>query len=136
MAVGYLLMGAAMMLIAAFQNLPALVAGMVVFTIGEMIYAPVAGAYLSGLAPARMRGRYMGAWGFANSLSLAIGPGLGMLVFARSPVALWLACAAMAALAAVTIQTGWVRRERPSSTAHMQDEPGIGVRPARAQQRS
>jgi MFS family permease len=103
MAVGYLLMGAGLALNAVFASLPALIIGMSVFTLGEMIYAPVAGAYVSSLAPARMRGRYMGAWGFSNSLSLMVGPSLGMMVFARSPVVLWLACAGLAGLAALTI---------------------------------
>ncbi len=112
MAVGYLLMGAGMVLNAAFRSLPALAVGMIVFTFGEMIYAPVAGAYVSGLAPSRMRGRYMGAWGFSNSLSLTLGPSLGMMVFARSPAALWLGCGALALLAALTILPEARKRER------------------------
>jgi MFS family permease len=112
MAVGYLLMGAGMVLNAAFHSLPALVIGMTVFTFGEMIYAPVAGAYVASLAPSRMRGRYMGAWGFSNSLSLMFGPSLGMMVFARSPVALWLGCGVLAILAALTILTERRKQEQ------------------------
>ncbi|HUL51039.1 MAG TPA: MFS transporter [Candidatus Nitrosotalea sp.] len=103
MATGYLLMGAGMVLNAVFHSLPALIAGIVVFTFGEMIYAPVAGAYVSGLAPLRMRGRYMGAWGFSNSMSLAVAPSLGMMVFAHSPAVLWICCGTLALLAALTI---------------------------------
>jgi MFS family permease len=103
MAVGYLLMGAGMIVNAAFHNLSALVIGMTVFTFGEMIYAPVAGAYVAGLAPTRLRGRYMGAWGFSNSVSLTLGPSLGLMVFDHSPTTLWLCCGALAALAAFTI---------------------------------
>ena len=110
MAVGYLLMGAGLVLNAWFHTLPALVIGMIVFTFGEMTFAPVAGAYVAGLAPRRMRGRYMGAWGFSNSLSLMLGPGLGMMVFARSPAALWIGCGALAALAALTIAANAQRR--------------------------
>lgn len=112
MAVGYLLMGAGLVLNAAFHGLPSLVIGMIVFTFGEMIYAPIAGAYVAGLAPARLRGRYMGAWGFSNSLSLTLGPALGMLVFARSPTALWLGCGALAVLAALTIVAEGRKREQ------------------------
>ena len=112
MALGYLMMGTGLMVNAWFHSLPALVIGMVVFTFGEMTFAPVAGAYVASLAPARMRGRYMGAWGFSNSLSLMLGPGLGMMVFARSPAALWLGCGGLAVLAALTIAAGWRNRER------------------------
>lgn len=102
-ASGYLLMGSGIALNAAFHNLATLVTGIVVFTLGEMIFAPVAGAYVASLAPPRMRGRYMGAWGFSNSLSLTLAPSLGMAVFARSPAALWIGCGGLAVLAALTI---------------------------------
>jgi MFS family permease len=112
MAAGYLLMGAGLVLNAWFHTLPALVIGMIVFTFGEMTFAPVAGAYVASLAPLRMRGRYMGAWGFSNSLSLMLGPALGMMVFARSPAALWLGCGGLAVLAAVTIAANARKHER------------------------
>ena len=114
-AVGYGLMGAGLALNALFHSLTALVVGMTVFTFGEMIFAPVAGAYVSTLAPVRMRGRYMGAWGMSNSLSLMIAPSLGMMVLARSPVALWLGCGALAGLAALTIASE--RRQVPPTLA-------------------
>ena len=72
----------------------------------------MAGAYVASLAPARMRGRYMGAWGFSNSLSLMLGPGLGMMVFARNPAALWIGCGGLAVVAALTIAADWRNRER------------------------
>lgn len=112
MAAGYLLMGAGLVLNAWFHSLPALVIGMIIFTFGEMTFAPVAGAYVASLAPVRMRGRYMGAWGFSNSLSLMLGPALGMMVFARSPAALWLGCGGLAVLAALTIVANGRRRGR------------------------
>ena len=112
MAVGYLLMGAGLVLNAAFYSLPALVIGMAVFTVGEMIFAPVAIAYVASLAPPRMRGRYMGAWGLSNSLSLMVAPGLGLMVFAHSPATLWLGCGACAVLAALIILADGRKQER------------------------
>ena len=113
MAAGYLLMGTALVLNAAFHGLAVLVIGMIIFTLGEMIFAPLAGAYVSKLAPLRMRGRYMGAWAFSNSLSLMLAPSLGMMVYARNPTMLWLGCGALAALAALTlVADGW-KREQP-----------------------
>jgi len=76
-----------------------------------MTYAPVAGAYVASLAPSRMRGRYMGVWGLSNSLSLMVAPSLGMMVFARSPEALWIGCAGLAVLAALTIVAEGRKRE-------------------------
>jgi MFS family permease len=103
MAIGYLLMGLGLALNVTVQALPGIVLAMVIFTAGEMFYAPVAGAYVAGLAPARMRGRYMGTWGFANSLSLAIAPNLGMMMFDWSPTLLWMACGLVSVLAALTM---------------------------------
>jgi len=115
MAIGYLLMGAGIAMIAVLHSLPALVSAMMVFTTGEMLYAPVAGAYVASLAPARMRGRYMGTWGLSNSLSLAVAPSLGMLVLAKNPAALWLGCGALAIMAALTILVDTRQHEQPSS---------------------
>jgi MFS family permease len=117
MALGYLLMGLGVVLNAGFHGLPALVIGMAVFTFGEMVFAPVAIAYVASLAPPRMRGRYMGAWGFSNSLSLMLAPGLGLMVYARSPVALWLGCGVFAVLAALVMLVDERTRERVLAVA-------------------
>jgi len=115
MAIGYTLMGFGLALNATIHSLPALVGAMVIFTAGEMLCAPVAGAYVAGLAPPRLRGRYMGTWGFANSLSLAMAPNLGMMIFAWSPTLLWMSCGVMAMLAATTML--WEVRPRESFVA-------------------
>lgn len=103
MAIGYALMGVSMMLNLVLHTVPALFFGMALFTLGEMICAPIAGAYVSGLAPQRMRGRYMGTWAFANSLSLMFGPGFGVAVFAWNPTVLWLGCGALGFAAAAVM---------------------------------
>ncbi len=111
MALGYLLMGAAMVWNLAFQNLAGLFIGMAIFTAGEMVFAPVASAYVAGMAPPRMRGRYVGAWALSNSLSLMFAPGLGMMIFSHNPSVLWIGCGLMSALAALTI----ARNGKPSA---------------------
>jgi dipeptide/tripeptide permease len=103
MALGYAIIGVGSLWNILFPSMSGLFVGMTVFTFGEMFFAPVASAYVSGLAPARMRGRYIGAWALANSLSLMFAPSAGMAVFNRSPAALWIGCAICAGLAAVTI---------------------------------
>jgi len=65
-----------------------LFAAMIVFTIGEMLCLPVSGAYVADLAPAEMRGRYMGVFGLSWSLAMCIGP-LGLELYSRWPNALW-----------------------------------------------
>ncbi len=53
---------------------------MVIITVGEMVTAPVMQATVARLAPERMRGRYMAAFGYAWMIPFATGPLLAGLV--------------------------------------------------------
>jgi MFS family permease len=99
-ATGYALLGAGFALNAFAHTVPALVACVVVFTLGEMISMPIALAFVADLAPANMRGRYLGAYGLTWALALAIGPALGMKLFAHGAPTLWLTCGILGLLAA------------------------------------
>ena len=50
---------------------------MVIITIGEMIVSPTSTALVARLAPADMRGRYMGIFGLSYRVSGGIGPVIG-----------------------------------------------------------
>ncbi|HXJ57755.1 MAG TPA: MFS transporter [Verrucomicrobiae bacterium] len=102
-AAGYIFMGGALAMLAVVHTVPSLYLGMALLTLGEMTFAPVAGAYVTKLAPPVMRGRYMGGWGMANSLSLALAPTLGMALFSYNPPVLWVACGATALVAALVM---------------------------------
>lgn len=99
-ALGYGLTGIGFALTGLATGLPMLVVTVVVWTIGEMIYAPVTGAFVSGLAPERYRGRYMGLWHSMWSAGMLTGPVLGTLIYERSPQALWLTTLVAGGLAA------------------------------------
>jgi MFS family permease len=103
MAAGYLLIGAGFSLNALARSAPALVACVVIFTLGEMVTMPGSSAYIADLAPAHLRGRYMGAYSLTWSAALIFAPQMGMRLFGVAPAALWLACGALAALAAIII---------------------------------
>jgi MFS family permease len=45
------------------NDLPELALTVLIWTLGEIIYAPVASAYVADIAPEHLRGRYQGAWG-------------------------------------------------------------------------
>ena len=91
-ALGYGLTGVGFALTGLATGIPMLAATVVIWTLGEMIYAPVTGAYVTGLAPERMRGRYMGLWHLMFSLGMLIGPVTGTWLYEQSPNALWIAC--------------------------------------------
>jgi MFS family permease len=70
---------------------------------GEMAAAPTSSAYVAELAPARLRGRYQGAFGLTFALSLILAPALGTRLYAWSPTGLWLTCGAVSVISAALI---------------------------------
>jgi MFS family permease len=113
MAAGYALIGAGFALNIGARTLPALTACIILFTLGEMIAMPVSAAYLSVLAPAHLRGRYMGVSGLNWALALIVAPGLGLKLLAYNPALLWLGCGALGVLAAGIILTELPPTETP-----------------------
>jgi MFS family permease len=103
LAAGYVLVGLGFALNAFAHTVPALAGCIIIFTLGEMIAMPVSSAYVSNLAPAHLRGRYLGVYGLNWALALIIAPGLGMKLLAGNPAALWLGCGALGVLAAIII---------------------------------
>ena len=100
MAAGNALVGMGIGLV-AFAGTPISYSlAMVVFTVGEMAALPVSLAYVAGLAPEHMRGRYMGIYGLTWATAIMVGPSLGMLGFAWQPVFFWLGCGLLGAMAA------------------------------------
>jgi predicted MFS family arabinose efflux permease len=61
----------------------AIVATVVVWTFGEMIFFPTAMVHVAELAPPGRTGEYMGAFSSTFSLALLIGPWLGVAMLAR-----------------------------------------------------
>lgn len=105
-AVGFFVTGLGFALTAFAGTMPLLAATVVLWTVGEVVDAPVSSAYVAELAPAHMRGRYMGAWGLTWSLGLMLAPSLGARAFEASPDGAWLACGVVGALAAVIVLLG------------------------------
>jgi len=84
---------------------------------------PVSSAYIAGLAPTHMRGRYLGAFGLTWACGLIVGPAIGMKLFAFEPAALWLACGALGVLAAITILTASTTPIAPAGLAGQRGRP-------------
>ena len=100
MAAGYVIIGAGFALNYFARTVPALAACMIIFTLGEMVTMPMVSAYVANLAPAHMRGRYLGVSSLTWSVALILGPGLGMKLFAFNQPVYWLAGGAMSLVAA------------------------------------
>ncbi|RPI71144.1 MAG: MFS transporter [Ignavibacteriales bacterium] len=60
-----------------------LIATIIIWTIGEMIYFPSTAAYVSEAAPPERRGEYMGYFQVTFSLGFMVGPWLGTEIYER-----------------------------------------------------
>ncbi len=96
LAAGALLYGGALALMIPDAGLGLIVLGVVVFSIGEILFEPVISSVAADLAPAHLRGTYQSivnlslelAWGPASIVGLwLIGRGQGELVLAAAPLA-------------------------------------------------
>jgi len=113
LAAGYLMVGIGFAAIGFASTVPALVACVILFTLGEMFAMPVASAYVSNLSPAHLRGRYMGFYGLNWSLALIIAPALGLKMLGTNGSLLWLVCGALGLLAAAIISVDLEKKEAP-----------------------
>ncbi len=109
-AIGYLLTGIGFALTGLATTVPGLIATLVIWTIGEMMYGPFTGAYVTSLAPEQYRGRYMGMWILTWSVGMLLGPYLGTLLFDYNRTALWVACA-LAGIAGAVLSVMKPKRE-------------------------
>ncbi len=87
-----------------------LILAMFIFSIGEMIALPMQAAYVSHLAPEKMRGRYNGMLGFMWSGGHVIGPVIGLAMLDIAPALLFVAMAALGFAGAVVLSFARVRK--------------------------
>jgi len=111
MAAGILLASVGFALTGMAGSTVALAATVVLWSLGEILVAPVAAAHVADLAPVRLRGLYMGAYTLSFSLGLTLGPGVGVWLYAQNARALWAVCGILGTLSATLI----LRRGRNAS---------------------
>ncbi len=80
LVVAMLVMGLPFLLLVWSHSLAAIVFVVVVFVFGEMLWVPTSQAVVADLAPADIRGAYMGAFGSAPAIGFALAPLLGLQV--------------------------------------------------------
>ncbi|MDB6073922.1 MAG: Dipeptide/tripeptide permease [Verrucomicrobiaceae bacterium] len=102
-ALGFLLMGAAYLVLIGPSPLWMFVLCVVVFTLGEMFAFSRQPAYAAGLAPEDMRGRYSGFISFAWAIGGIVGSAGGLQLYGVSPAAVWIVSAVLGAIAALLI---------------------------------
>jgi len=103
LAVGLPLMGLPFLLLSVNDSLPVVMLILVLFVIGEMLWVPTSQSAVAGLAPADLRGAYMGAFGATAAVGFALAPFIGLEVrqsFGDSAV--WMLEAVLSLVAAGT----------------------------------
>ncbi|MFC4905742.1 MFS transporter [Actinomadura gamaensis] len=90
-----------------------LLAGTVVWTFGEVIAAPSMLAYPGLVAPAALRGRYIGLATLATQIAYSVGPVVGVTAWHWWGTRLWVLTGACAGAAAVCVAVGAGVRARP-----------------------
>ncbi|MBC6451074.1 MFS transporter [Actinokineospora sp. HBU206404] len=100
-AVGMTIVGIGFGLTMFVSSTAGYAATVVVWSLGEIVVTGVSAAIATNLAPARLRGRYMGVYGFAFSLSNLISPAVGIWLLSFGPAVLWSALAVLALVASV-----------------------------------
>jgi MFS family permease len=128
LAVGSILVGLGFALNAWAESLAALAFTVLIWTIGEIVYAPVASAYVADIAPVHLRGRYQGAWGLMWGLAFMLGPGLGAAFFAWNGDAFWLFCGVLGVLSAGLLLAG--SRTPGSRTRSQAQTPDVQPSPS------
>src|SRR5207302_10545978 len=102
---GMLLMGLPYLALLLRTDLAAIVVVILVVVLGEMLWLPTSQALAMSLAPHRLRGAYMGAFGASTWIGWTIGPFVGLQVRAafgnRTMWLLFVAASAAGALSGI-----------------------------------
>lgn len=102
-AAGLVLLGIGMGLTGAMSTVWLLALTVVVWTVAETVYTPIANAYPAEFSPAHLRGRYQGAEGLAHTLGGTLGPAVGGLLYGMSAPLHWTVCAVVAVAGALLV---------------------------------
>ncbi len=100
--VAMLLMGLPFLFLSLTSALPAIVAILVLFVVGEMLWVPTSQSIAARMAPEDLRGAYMGAFGSTAAIGFALSPFLGLQIrSAGGDSEMWAAFAVVAVISAV-----------------------------------
>jgi predicted MFS family arabinose efflux permease len=102
LAVAMPLMGVPFLLLSVSAAIPVVVLVIFLFVIGEMLWVPTSQSVVAGLAPADVRGAYMGAFGSGAATGFALAPFFGLSIGDRyGDSTMWAFFATISVLAAI-----------------------------------
>jgi MFS family permease len=121
LALGFALVGIGFSLIGAATTMPMLLGTVLIWSIGEMIAAPVSYAYVADVAPPAMQGRYQGVFGLAWGSGAVTGPLLAGAFLPEGAAIFWPLLAALGLIAAFLVLLS--RRRAGASVVQSTFEP-------------
>jgi predicted MFS family arabinose efflux permease len=102
LAVALLLMGWPFLLLSLDASIPVMAVVILIFVVGEMLWVPTSQAIVARLAPANLRGAYMGAFASTGAAGFALGPFIGLQIRGQyGDTAMWSFFAAVSVVGAV-----------------------------------
>jgi predicted MFS family arabinose efflux permease len=102
LALAMLLMGWPFLLLSVDASIAVMALVILIFVIGEMLWIPTSQAIVAGLAPADLRGAYMGAFASTSSAGFALGPFIGLQIRGElGDTAMWSFFATVSVVAAI-----------------------------------
>src|SRR3954462_10718315 len=103
--------------------------GTVFWTIGEVIWFPVASTMVANLAPAELRGRYQGAFSMCWGVAFVVSPlGAGELMQRSGAPSLWLSCFGLSlVVGAAHLAPAEPRRKRMAARLQAQGDAAPAV---------
>lgn len=106
MVASLLLMGLPFLIFGVSDAVPIVVAAVIVFVFGEMLWVPTMMAIVADRAPAAQRGAYMGAFSATSGAAFALTPLIGLQVLGRAgDEAMWALIATIAVIGAIAFAT-------------------------------
>jgi MFS family permease len=121
MALGFALVGIGFSLTGAATTMPMLLGTVLIWSIGEMIGAPVSYAYVADVAPPGMQGRYQGVFGLAWGSGAVTGPLLAGAFLPQGAAIFWPLLAVFGLVAAFLILLS--RRRQQATVGRSSFEP-------------
>lgn len=105
-AAGILLVGAGLTAYALPLPIAGLITATLVWSLGEVVGSPTMTAWPAHAGPVELRSRYLGAAQAMFGLGAAVGPPLGVALWAAAGPAFWPLCGLLAMIAAVAVFRG------------------------------
>jgi len=123
LALGFVLVGAGFALTGAASSLQMLAATVCIWTLGEMVGAPVSYAYVADLAPPDMGGRYQGIFGVAWGSGAVTGPVIGSVLLTLNAMLFWPLLAGVGVVAATLVAAIGPRKPSEATSAGFGSTP-------------